>query len=32
MDNAFFDFINEYRADIVAFFTAIVNFFKAILA
>ena len=32
MNNEFFAFIETYRADIVAFFTAIVNFFKAILA
>ncbi len=31
-DNEFFAFINEYRADIIAFFHAIVNFFMAIFA
>jgi len=32
MDNAFYEFITKYRADIIAFFHAIVNFFKAIFA
>ena len=32
MDNAFFQFVEEYREDIVAFFNALVNFFKTIFA
>lgn len=32
MDNAFFDFVEKYRDDIVAFFKALVDFFKTILA
>lgn len=32
MDNAFFDFVKEYRDDIVAFVTALVNLFKTIFA
>lgn len=30
MDNKFFDFVTKYRDDIVAFFKALVDFFKTI--
>ena len=32
MDNAFYEFITKYRADIIAFFHAIVNFFTTIFS